>query len=159
MTQQIDPVTVAIAIAGAAVSPELAELVEIEAYAGMTERSIAACEAELQTLNDCIAALEPMRRYSHLPDPQAHEAAQSDEWLRELMYRAENMLITTGSIAADHFATMRQHPGFAAHLLPHIRTVSDQLAAGKRDALLMQIATRRPALLDVLPERLRLGAG
>lgn len=100
-----------------------ADIVEIEAMSETVAKNLAAAEAELKTINTYLEALEPLRKYSHLSLPEAHEAAQQEEWKLELMHRVENSLLTTGSIAPDQFATMRMHPEFEAAILPKIEKI------------------------------------
>jgi hypothetical protein len=67
-----------------------------------------------------MAELEPFRKYAHLSILEATEASQRDEWLEELKTRAENFLVTQGTIPHDHLNTMRCHPDFKTHLVPHV---------------------------------------
>lgn len=114
-----------------------ADIAELDAFAAVTERNLAAARAELAYIDGCMRELEPLRRFKSLPLPQAHEAAQHDEWRFELIHRAENQLLTTGSINPDHFATMRMHPAFEAQILPEIENMLALLAApGGRARLL-----------------------
>lgn len=99
-----------------------ADLAEIKAMEETTARNVAAAQAELATIEDFMARLEPLRKYAHLPLPEAHEAAQAEEWKLELIHRAENYIFTVGHIPTDHFATMRMHPAFKNEILPAIRT-------------------------------------
>jgi hypothetical protein len=55
------------------------------------------------------------------------EACQEEEWLGELKQRAENFLLTAGTIPHDHFQTMRMHPQFKAELVPHIQLVNQKI--------------------------------
>jgi hypothetical protein len=64
--------------------------------------------------------LEPQRKYKHLTDQEAHEAMQREEWCHELMNRAENFLVSQGTIPHDHLEAMRNHPDFSTQILPHI---------------------------------------
>lgn len=89
-----------------------------------------AAKDELAFILDCIDRLQPYRKYKDMTDHQAHEAAQQEEWKLELICRAENYMITGGTIPADHFATMRMHPEFAQHILPKIAEIKQILAAG-----------------------------
>ncbi|MNU19733.1 hypothetical protein D3C71_79660 [compost metagenome] len=100
-----------------------AELSEIEAMAACSARNVAAAQAELATINKCIAILQPMRRFAHLPDHEANEACQREEWKLELISRAENSIMTTGTIATDQFKTMRMHPDFQTDILPALSHV------------------------------------
>ena len=51
-----------------------------------------------------------------MPDAEAHEAAQFDEWRLELLHRAENEMLTTGTVNPELMNTMRMHPSFATEL-------------------------------------------
>lgn len=113
-----------------------ADLAEIEAHAETVAKNFAAAKAELAFIQDCIARIQPYRAFAHLPDAEAHEACQREEWRLELVARAQNYLLTAGTIPADHFATMRQHPDFGASILPAIHQTKALMAEGQADALL-----------------------
>lgn len=97
-----------------------ADLAEIRNNQKFSDRNIEAAKKELEFINLCIDKLEPVRKFKDLPDPEAHEAAQYDEWKLELISRAENYLLTNGNIPTDHFVTMRQHPAFITDIVPAI---------------------------------------
>lgn len=78
-----------------------------------------ACD-EIIFIDKCIEILQPFRKFKRLSDSEANEAAQYEEWKLELLYRAENMMITNGGIPTDQFATMRMHPAFQKDILPRI---------------------------------------
>jgi hypothetical protein len=128
-----------------------ADLAELEALAPVLAENIAAAEAELATIERMLVALQPLRRFAHLPDAQAHEAAQRDEWRAELLFRAENAVVTTGTVPPDLLATMRQHPDFSASLLPALRALTDELRQAP-DALqaCQERLTRVPGHLPLL---------
>jgi hypothetical protein len=115
-----------------------AELAEIENNKKFSERNIEAAKQELDFINKCLEKIQPYRRFSHLTDPEAHEAAQHDEWKFELMNRAENYLLTTGSIPTDHFITMRQHPAFIDEILPAIENTKQLMLSNHDKKLLIQ---------------------
>jgi alpha-ketoglutarate-dependent taurine dioxygenase len=87
----------------------------------------AGARAELNFIRECIRRVEPLRKYSHLSDVEAAEACQAEEWGLELRRRAENYLLTSGTIPHDHFNTMRNHPDFETQLLPHIERIHQTL--------------------------------
>lgn len=97
-----------------------ADIAEMQAYSEMTTKNIAAAKAELDFINKCIEKVQPLRKFSRLPDAEAHEAAQHEEWKLELIRRAENHLLLTGSIPPDEFNTMRMHPDFEKEIAPCI---------------------------------------
>jgi hypothetical protein len=105
----------------------MADIAEIEDNQTFADRNITAAREELSFINDCIEKLQPHRKFAHLSDPEAHEAAQHDEWKYELMHRAENYLITTGTIPTDHFMSMRMHPDFIDDILPVIESTKKML--------------------------------
>lgn len=127
------------------------DLEEIEAMRETTERNLAAAIAERATIEKCIARLQPLRKYAHLPDPEAHQAAQKEEWKLELITRAENFILTTGSIPPDHFNAMRMHPEFKETIAPALITIRQAVLSGdvnKALASVGQLATFDiPALL------------
>jgi len=104
-----------------------ADIIEIEAMANTVQKNIDAAIAERTFIEKCMTQLEPLRKFKNLPLPEAHEAAQSEEWLLELITRAENYMISQGSIPADHFGTMRMHPEYATRILPVLATLESLL--------------------------------
>lgn len=98
-------------------------LSEIENGQKFAKRNIEAAKRELEFINKCIDKIQPHRLYSDLPDHEAHEAIQYEEWKMELISRAENNLLTTGTIPTDQFQTMRQHPAFISEILPAINDI------------------------------------
>lgn len=105
-----------------------AELMQLEMDIEQHTVLIEAAEQELEFINLCIEKVQPLRRYSHMSDAEASEACQAEEWARELQYRAENFMLTMGTIPHDHFATMRQHPQFNSLLLPRIEELQIGMA-------------------------------
>jgi hypothetical protein len=102
-------------------------LADIKNNKKFTKRNTVAAKKELEFINKCIEKIQPLRKFSNLTDPEAHEAAQFDEWKLELIHRAENYLLTSGHIPSDHFTTMRQHPAFKTEILPAIEEISSIL--------------------------------
>jgi hypothetical protein len=112
--------------------------------------------AELQYITECMEQIQPHRKYSHLSDIDAAEAMQAEEWGLELKRRAENYLLTSGTIPHDHFNTMRMHPQFQTLLLPHIEQVHRALAKPEGAAALIASQTPKydlPLMLGLSPEQ------
>jgi hypothetical protein len=129
-----------------------AELAEINSHKGLEEKNYRAAITELAFINTCIEKVQPFRKFAHLPDAESHEAAQQEEWKLELQQRAENYLLTTGSIPTDHFSTMRMHPEFQTSLLPHIETVKQLMGTvpiTEALALLQNKEFDLPKLLEI----------
>lgn len=82
---------------------------------------------ELAFIEHCIKILNEIRPHKDLPDLLAHEAMQKEEWKYELIRRAENHMLTTGTISPDEIATMRMHPAFKTDILPRIKEMQDML--------------------------------
>ena len=85
---------------------------------------------ELEFIDQCIARVQPLRKYAHLSDADAAEACQRQEFEQEFRFRIENYIATSGSIPHDQLAAMRQHPDFSSSLLPHIEQTTQLLQAG-----------------------------
>lgn len=124
-----------------------ADLVEIQGHAETLAKNIAAAKAELAFIESCITYLQPLRRFAHLPDAEAHEACQREEWRLELVARAENFLLTAGTIPADHLATMRQHPDFNTSIFPAIENIRILMASGQTATLLAAPHPLQPLLI------------
>jgi hypothetical protein len=107
-----------------------ADIEESKAMAETTQRNYDAALAELEFIRKCKNALMPLRKYSHLSDAEAHEAAQHDEWKLQLIHTAENHLLSGHAIPPDHYSTMRMHPAFLTDIVPEL----DRLANLVKDA-------------------------
>lgn len=97
-----------------------ADLAEIDAYAEVNVACIEGAIAELAFLDKLLALIEPHRKYKHLPDAEAHEACQREEWCFELMHRLENYFFTTGNVPPEQLDAMRLHPDFERVIEPYI---------------------------------------
>lgn len=93
-----------------------ADRIEIESTSKQEKACYEEALRELSVINKMIEDIQPHRKYSHLPDVEAYQACQCEEWELELKYRAENAIITTGSIPTELLATIRLHPS-ASNLL------------------------------------------
>jgi len=89
-----------------------------------------AAKDELKFIEKCIKIVNPLRKYKHLPDSEAYEQGQKEEWKYELIRRAENSILTTGMIPTDHYATMRLHPSFKTEIMPRIDEVVELVKKG-----------------------------
>jgi len=124
-----------------------ADLVDLEGMQATWEMNVAGAEAELGTIVALMAELEPQRKYADLPLLEASEATQREEWLGELKRRAENFLLTCGTIPHDHFDTMRCHPDFADQIAPFIADFTKRLdTAVKGGDSLAALASSQPLL-------------
>ena len=97
-----------------------ADIDELRALADTTQKNYDAALAELSFIEQCMEKLRPYRQFAHLPDAQAHESAQFNEWKLQLIHTAQNHLLSANYIPADHWATMRMHPSFEAEILPAV---------------------------------------
>ena len=68
--------------------------------------------------------------FGHIPDDEAAQACQEEEWKLELMWRAENFLGSQGMIPHDHLATMRMHPAWK-ELSGHVQHLIELHREGK----------------------------
>jgi len=98
-----------------------ADMIEFEASEGLLELALEGVTKELQTIETLMAELEPFRKYKNLPLLEATEAAQQDEWREEFKHRAENYLVSQGTIPHDQLEAMRKHPDFIEEILPAIK--------------------------------------
>jgi hypothetical protein len=87
---------------------------------------------ELETIKRLMKEIEPYRKYGHLPILEASEACQREEWLGELQKRAENYLITQGTIPHDQLQTMRNHPDFDEKIIPFIQNFTKELVTNQK---------------------------
>lgn len=104
-----------------------ADLLEANSVMEGAYNNLKAAEQEYAYICKLMDDLEPLRKYKHLPFLEANEAMQREEWLGELKTRAENFLLTAGTIPHDHLNTMRCHPDFETHIVPHIDMITQQI--------------------------------
>lgn len=104
-----------------------ADIIEQNSGTAVWELNTQAARNELATIDALMTELEPLRKYGHLPLLEANEASQREEWLLELKERAENFLLTQGTIPHDHLHTMRCHPDFKTILAPAIGELMDKM--------------------------------
>ena len=103
-------------------------LIELEASQHTFDENIRGAKNELETIKRLMTELNEHCEYKNEPDMlKRQELAMRDEWCGELKKRAENYLITTGTIPPDHFDTMRMHPDFRTKIAPHIMKVTKSL--------------------------------
>jgi hypothetical protein len=101
-----------------------ADIEELKALAETTQKNYDAALDELAFIQKCKEKLQPLRKFANLPDAQAHEAAQHEEWKLQLIHTAENHLLSGHAVPPDHFSTMRMHPSFATEILPAVDKLS-----------------------------------
>ncbi|MCK5307110.1 MAG: hypothetical protein KAJ73_00730 [Zetaproteobacteria bacterium] len=97
-----------------------ADLVEIEAFKEHGEMLLADAKRERAYIQSLIDQVQPLRKFAHLPDPEAFQECQEEHWKLELLWRAENFMATQGFIPHDHMATMRLHPAWKAEIHPRL---------------------------------------
>lgn len=97
-----------------------ADIAEIDALGDQTQGVYEQGLRERDFIDACIAKIQPLRKYKHLPDHEAHQACQQEEWKLELIHRAKTFLLTSGSIPQDQLSTMMCHPEFKSSIAPQI---------------------------------------
>ena len=116
-----------------------AACIDFKATEGLTELALQGAEKELETIKALMDELEPLRKYKHLPFLEATEAAQQDEWREEFKHRAENYLVSQGTIPHDQLEAMRKHPDFVHGILPAIKTTMLALESAKTSSGAMML--------------------
>lgn len=108
-----------------------AELQELENGEKTSLAMLPATLDEFNYINHLIEKVQTVRKYKHLSEVEANEATQRDEWKLELMWRAENHMLSTKHIPADEIAHMRMHPDFRSDILPHIHKLERMMMLPK----------------------------
>lgn len=91
---------------------------------------LAEAKRERDFIQNMIATIDPFRKYRHLPDHEAMQACQREEWGLELIRRAENFLLMSGAIPADQIEAMRLHPDFDEVIFPRIMAIEQARLRG-----------------------------
>ena len=102
-------------------------LAELEASKYIFDMNVEGAEKELETITHLMEELEPLCKYSHLSILERNEVCWREEWLLELLRRAENNLLAYGTIPPDQLETMRQHPDFKEKIVPKILELTTQI--------------------------------
>jgi hypothetical protein len=111
-----------------------AERLEIAADVPTWEMNLTAAKQELADIENLMLEIKPQCKYAEHDILTMSELAQEEEWLGELKQRAENFLLTAGTIPHDHFQTMRMHPRFKEELVPHIQLMYNKISLiGQKD--------------------------
>lgn len=107
--------------------------------------NLKAAQQELADIEAIMAELKPQCKYFDEDILIMSERAQEDEWLGELKKRAENFLLTAGTIPHDHFDTMRMHPRFKEELVPHITQLNTKVSGSSMESVMLGL--EQPKLL------------
>lgn len=132
-------------------SPERLEAeatkLEILNHQDQNEACLEACSHEIEILSGLLAELLPRCKYAgHMPDSQAFQAAQEEEWCLELIHRARVMLSSSGFIPWDQLETMALHPAWATKIQPRIHAIRSQLGLGESPENLLGRVSMIPTL-------------
>ena len=130
-------------------------LSEIANEAQDLEPLIEGAKQELAFMGRLAELVQPYRKYKDLPDAEAFQATQREEWCLELIHRAQNFLYCAGTIPTDHFDTMRAHPDFGAIIAPAVDVM--QKALRDRDLDKLKSFTVLPRFKAVLMDEKLLG--
>lgn len=98
-----------------------ADLADVEAFRESNQACIDEAQRELKFIDTLIDKIQPHRVYKGLPDHEAHQMCQQEEWKQELIWRAQNYIGSQGAIPADQLATMRLHPEWVKSISPAIK--------------------------------------
>lgn len=120
-----------------------ADIVEIEAFADQSKAVYDEAIREIAFLDLLITNIQPHRKYAHLKEHEAHQAAQREEWKLEMIHRAETFLFTTGSIPQDHFSMMMSHPDFKNDIVPAIEKME---AASRKGVMNLSLIADSPVV-------------
>lgn len=115
----------------------LAKLIELDSTKKQSEDCYNQAVREYEYIKSLIEKIKPFRKYSHLPDYESHQLTQQEEWKLELIFRAENFLISQGYIPHDQLAAMRQHPEFKEYIFPKIQEITMLIGKHKNNQMLL----------------------
>ena len=124
-------------------------LAELESSQYTFEMNIEGAEKELETIIALMTEIEPLCKYSDLPLLERNEACWRDEWLQELIRRAENNILAYGTIPPDQLETMRQHPDFNEHIVPRILELTFKMQTQPRERVFKELGHSPPLFLEM----------
>ena len=101
------------------------------------------CIREVAFLTECKKKIQPFRKFTDIPEHEANQLIQQEEWKHELILRAKEFIVLRGSIPEDQLRTMSLHPEFKAKILPIMEETSKRLREG---------GSATELLIDIKPE-------
>lgn len=107
-----------------------ADIEEVAAYANQSQSVYDQSVRERSYIDQLIEKIKPLRKYKDLPDEEAHQATQREEWKLKLIHRAKTFLLTSGTIPQDQFDIMMAHPDFHSEIVPAIEAVNESMKLG-----------------------------
>lgn len=126
-----------------------AVLIEQQILAQQQKNCLDQAVRERTFIEELIARIEPLRKFAHLPDYEAHQQTQREEWYLELVKRAENCLLGQGYIPHDQLAAMRAHPDWEKiHA-----SICELQEAMKSSSFMPKPSSIAPTLLEALHDR------
>jgi hypothetical protein len=105
-------------------------------------------EQEVAFIKQLMTEIAPHRRYSHLPDDEAFQACQAEEWAAEHLKRATRFLVCDHKIPENYLEAMTVHPWWESYLMPRIAELNGLHQAGELG--IHHLAADRPAFLLAL---------
>ena len=120
-----------------------ADWLEFQNDESISELNVKAAEKELKFIQDLIQEVNQYRRFKDLPDDEAFELAQRDEWKYELLERAQNQLMLTGTINPEDFVNIKAHPD-SMEIMQEIENTQKMLTLPNGRMNLMKMVTARP---------------
>lgn len=104
-----------------------AEFDEVEIDVKYMQVNYDQCVKEIESLEKMLKELEKYRKYKDKPLDEANQLIQREEWKHELILRAKEFMLTSGTIPADHLRTMLNHPDFKKEIAPAITDMNEKL--------------------------------
>ena len=107
-----------------------ADLIEMKAHEAQSQACYDEAVRELTFIDNLIVEIQPFRKYSSLPDYEAHQACQSEEWGAKLKFQLENQIATRGCIDSELLGVIRLHPNCETDLMPHMNNLIANIKTG-----------------------------
>lgn len=104
-----------------------ADIAEMDAAEPTGRKCYEACKREILFIRELLGILEPYRKCAELPDHEAFEACQREEWAEEFKFRAENFFLSQRNIPADQLDAMRKHVDWHSTIEPYLSRVAHSL--------------------------------
>jgi hypothetical protein len=128
-----------------------ADLDELNSGTQTMENAVSGCEFEMKFITDLMEKLLEQCEYVGKMDiTEAFTRCHRKEWALEHRKRAENFLLTQGSIPTDYFEVMRVHPDFDEHIAPLIEDTRMALVQNRTGLHAINVQT--PTFLKTIQE-------
>lgn len=107
-----------------------AEIIRTTSALKHSENCYKAAIHEIEFIETLISKVNSVRKFKDLPDEEAFQLSQLEEWEYSLIHKAKLSLLSTGSIDPELLGTMMSHPNWKISIQPALDVIRSTDVAG-----------------------------